>query len=63
MQSMLRGIYSYWELHMMERAGKFLVASEGSSTEKHLQIFWYKILLNILKKASGAVGKYLEQDC
>lgn len=38
-QGMLRGIYSNWELHLMERAGEFLVAQEGSSTEKHLQTF------------------------
>lgn len=39
MQGMLRGIYSNWEIHLIERAGEFLVASDGSSTENSLQMF------------------------
>lgn len=37
MKGMLRGIYSNWEIHLIGRAGEFLVASDGPATEKSLQ--------------------------
>lgn len=50
MQGMLRGIYSNWEIHLIERAGECLVASDGCTTKKSLQIFWYQVIRNIWKK-------------
>lgn len=54
-QGMLRGIYSNRELHLIERAGEFLVAYEGSSTEKSLQIFWYQNIWNIWKEVPSSI--------